>query len=299
MSIKTSRASGVAEIEIDAERCTRCGLCVKVCKGGPLYVSADCIAVDQSRGFGCIACGQCVAICPQACIQVDGRDLLPEDVVDLPSREQRAGHDALRALMLARRSVRDYEDRPVDRSVLEQIVEAATMAPMGIPPTDVGVLVLDTKEKVKSFRDDLLVALKGMKSLWMKIMFRMMAGKEGVEMYNSFIVPVIDEYVEKDAEGVDWFFYGAPAAMLFYTSPVGDAADAAIAATYAMLAAESLGLGSCMLGFPAPVLKFKKDLRRKFGLPAKMGPGIALVFGHPAVHYRRAFQRRLANVIWP
>ncbi|MCX5758642.1 MAG: nitroreductase family protein [Candidatus Hydrogenedentes bacterium] len=127
----------------------------------------------------------------------------------------------------------------------------------------------------------------------------MMAGKEGLELYKSFIVPVIDEYLDKDAEGMDWFFYDAPAAILFYTSPVGDAADAGIAATYAMLAAESLGLGTCMLGFPAPVLKFNKQLRLKYGLPAKMGPGIALIMGYPAVRYRRAFRRRLANVIWP
>ncbi|MCX5758643.1 MAG: nitroreductase family protein [Candidatus Hydrogenedentes bacterium] len=156
MSIKTSRASGVADVKIDRERCTKCGLCVRVCKGGPLYLLEGEIAVDQSRGFGCIACGQCVAVCPCECIQVDGRDMSPGDVLELPAKEQRAGHDTLRALMLARRSVRDYDDRPVDRAILEQIVEAATTAPMGIPPTDVAALVLDTKEKVKPFRNDLL-----------------------------------------------------------------------------------------------------------------------------------------------
>ena len=53
---------------------------------------------------------------------------------------------------------------------------------------------------------------------------------------------------EKRDKGEDWFTYHAPAAFLFHYGPMSGQADCHIAATYAMLAAESLGLGSCMLG---------------------------------------------------
>jgi len=43
-------------------------------------------------------------------------------------------------------------------------------------------------------------------------------------------------------------------------------ADAHISATYAMLAAESLGLGSCMIGSASPFLVRSKQLLQKYGL---------------------------------
>ena len=55
--------------------------------------------------------------------------------------------------------------------------------------------------------------------------------------------------MDQDRQGVDWFFYDAPLALYFYASPYADPADPLIPATYAMLAGESLGLGTCMLGF--------------------------------------------------
>jgi hypothetical protein len=63
-----------------------------------------------------------------------------------------------------------------------------------------------------------------------------------------------------------------------------------------MLAAESLGLGSCMLGFTGYAVKYSKKLRRKYKLPAKIQPGICVIFGYPAFNYQKALKRRFAEV---
>ena len=103
---------------------------------------------------------------------------------------------------------------------------------------------------------------------------------------------------EKWKQGVDWFFYGAPLAFLFYGGPFCDPADAHVAAAHAMLAAESLGLATCMLGLPVYFIKYSGELRKKYGLPKNIQNGVGLIAGYPAVQKRRALRRRLGYVTY-
>lgn len=299
MPVKTSRASEDGVVRIDQERCKLCGLCVRVCKEGPIRLGGGKLTVDYSRGLGCIACGHCAAVCPEGCITVEGRDLSAEDIIPLPPKESRASFDQLNALLLARRSVREFQDREVGEEEIEKILAAATTAPMGIPPSDVKVLVFKGRDKVRAFKDDMLVALKSMIRMFsgpMLFLLRPVLGKDACDMFRTFLVPLARDYIEKDRQGVDTFMYDAPLGMLFYGAPGSDATDPLIAATYATIAAESLGVGSCMLGFPAPLLKRNKKLLAKYGIPPKSAIGMMVIFGYPAVKFQRAIRRRFAEV---
>jgi ferredoxin len=299
MALNFGRTRESAAVRIDEQACTACGLCVKVCKGGSLHMEDGRVCVDQTRYLGCIGCGHCMSVCPHGCITVTGRDLSRADLIDLPAPDTRATYEQLEALMLARRSVREFQQREVAREVIDKIVAAASTAPMGIPPSEVNVLVLAGRAKVKEFRDDLLDAMRSVKWMFSRPVLgvlRPFIGQETYELYSSFVNPVLDGYLEKDRVGIDWFFYNAPLGLHFCSSPYADPADVFIAATYAMLAGEALGLGSCMLGFPGQILQHHKKLRAKYGFPAKTQTGMAVVFGYPAVRHSRALQRRFAQV---
>lgn len=84
--------------------------------------------------------------------------------------------------------------------------------------------------------------------------------------------------------------------MYFYTSPYSGPADAYIAATYAMLAAESLGLGTCMIGSIGPFLKGNKAMSVKYGIPPRSTMGLAMIFGYPKFRYSQALRRTFARV---
>ena len=60
MPLVTRRAKENAQVIIDHELCSLCGLCVNVCTG-PLHIENDQVQVDQSILFGCYGCGQCAA----------------------------------------------------------------------------------------------------------------------------------------------------------------------------------------------------------------------------------------------
>jgi len=300
MALKTGRADAVAQITIDYERCIECGLCVAVCKGAPLFLDdTGKVGIDQSLLFGCVGCGQCVAVCPEDCIAVEGRDLFPSDIIEMPPRASRAAYDELKALMIGRRSVRNFKDKEVEDTVIQRIIDAASTAPMGLPPSDVEVLVLQGREKVSQFAQDMVDLMQSQRWIFspvMRFLMRPFIGKEACESFENFIVPAIDAFVRKRNEGEDWLLYNAPVALYFHTSPYADPFDPVIGATYAMLAAEALGLGACMIGTPAQFMKYSKKLKRKYGIPLKNQQGITVILGYPAVQYRRAIQRRFADI---
>lgn len=134
MPVITSRAADNAVVTIDRDACSACGLCARVCKAGPLLFENGRVLVDVARGMGCVACGHCAAACPKGCITVTGRDLSAADVVPLPSRDLRATFDELHALLLSRRSTREFDPREVPQDAIDSIIATAATAPMGIPP---------------------------------------------------------------------------------------------------------------------------------------------------------------------
>jgi len=298
MPLVTRRAKENAEVIIDHELCSLCGLCVKVCSG-PLYIEDDRVQVDQSILFGCYGCGQCAAVCPQMCIVVEGREMSAKDLIDLPPREQRADYEQLYALLLSRRSIRAFKDREVEEEVIQKILDAVSTAPMGLPPSEVQVLVLQGFDRVREFAEDMVKVFQSSKWLFSPVVLgilRPFMGKEVYDFMKSFAAPLPDYFSENMAQGRDMLLYGAPLAMYFHASPTSDPVDFAVAGTYAMLAAESLGLGSCMIGTIGPYLKYKNPVGKKYGIPKENNQGIMIIFGYPKYKYARGIKRTLGGV---
>ena len=257
------------------------------------------IRIDHSRGFGCIACGQCMMVCPSDSIAVTGRKLDPGDVIDLPAPSIRATFDQVEALMLSRRSIRRFRKEPVPREAIDRVIAAAATAPMGIPPWEVGVSVFHGREKVRELAWDTADAYERLLKFFespVGALFRMVMKKPARRQFETFILPLGRDLVEGKKKGCDYVLYDAPAVLLFHASPYGDGADAFIACTYAMVAAEAMGLGTCMIGCVAPVLERRKDLMKKHGVPVGHIPKIVLILGYPAVHFRKAIRRPFLSV---
>lgn len=75
-----------AELGYHANRCTGCGLCVKVCKAGARSVNNGKILRDASL---CKECYACVDACPTGAAELYGKELSPEDAADIALKDKR------------------------------------------------------------------------------------------------------------------------------------------------------------------------------------------------------------------
>lgn len=299
MTVRHSIYCESGEVRIDSNACKQCGLCAEICLDEVLTIDDGKIRVHRDRPLGCIACGHCMMVCPERAIAVTGRGISPDDLIPLPAREKKAGADQLAALMQSRRSVRRFSKREVALELLDRIVEMAETAPMGIPPWDIGCVIVRGRKDVQQLAVEVIKGYEGFLKIfkpWLLTLMRPFIGKVKYDMFAHFVLPLAETYIRGHREGRDLVFYEAPALLIFHHSPYAEPADAVIACTYAMLAAESLGLGTTIIGGASPILQRNKALCRGLGVPAGNIPSLALILGHPATHFRRTIRRRFTSV---
>lgn len=132
--------------------------------------------------------------------------------------------------IIERRSIRSYEDRPVPDELLEQIVEAGRYAPSGSNMQDNHLFVIRGKEALEE-----LVSL-------VQAAFAEMECEEG--MY-----PAKKRAIESSRKGSYNFLYGAPVLVVVANrmdNPNAKANGSCVAENM-MVAAKSLGIGSCWI----------------------------------------------------
>ena len=301
MAIPTSRTKEKGQISLISEKCSGCGLCVSVCKDFSLVLKDNKVELSETSLFECTGCGHCMAICPENAILITGREISPDMLFKLPSRDNKSNYNQLLSLLESRRSIREFKNTTIESSVIQKILDAARTAPMGLPPSDVNVLILDNQKKVRQFAIDFCRYLEKMKwfvSSWFLAIMRPFWGKSTDEMFRMFVRPLFKVYIDRMKKGENVVTYDAPLAMYFYGSKWCDPADPLIAATYAMLAAESLELGSCMLGGIHPLIQMGRKaekFREKYQIKNKSREGIMIIFGYPSVKYTKGIKRTFAS----
>ena len=254
-------------IHINLEKCFGCGHCAEIC---PIAVKMlnNKPVFSEDKGFGCVGCGQCAMVCVAGCITVKSKIVDSDrDLFVLPPKSECATYQGLYDLMLRRRSVRNYSNQEVNREMLENIIDAAKTAPIAAAASgsDVNVLVIHGKEKTKEFAFDCIGVLEKFSflfsdRLWsfVKRLLGENAEKTDLGFFRYMVKYAIKSKYEKN---LDCVLYGAPVAIVFYGRKGSMSSNVPIACTYAMLAAESLGLHTCMIESMSPIIKSSKKIR--------------------------------------
>jgi nitroreductase len=169
----------------------------------------------------------------------------------------------------ARRSVRNFTDDRLPNEVIGEILRAGTYAPSATNQQPWRFVVIRNRELIKRYG-------QRAKQLWL-------------EQYEKTCDPRLESLVRiMSRPGMD-IFYGAPVLVLVFSAPdtLHGEIDCALAAENMMLAARSLGIGSCWIGLAAP-LGSDREFRNEIGVPEKYMLAAQLIFGYPAKENIRA-----------
>ena len=255
--------------------------------------------MHPQRADLCIRCGHCAAICPQEAIQVEG---YPPEAF---SRRQEVALDneALLALLAQRRACRLYKQEPVPRPLLDTVAAAVATAPMAEPDGVVGVIILDRPEVLRQLSHMLVDTYGALEAAinhpLKRLVVRAKVGKRQFATLNNFLMPAMGWYLRWLREGQEnALIRDAPALMLFHAPADGPdpEANCMVAAAFATVMAESLGLGSCINGIVPPICRRNPELRALLDMPAGREVYASLTLGSPRYRFRRTLHRPLAEV---
>ena len=261
-------------ISIDTSRCVGCGKCVDDCISSCL-VLREGKAVYRKR---CIKCGHCVAICPKRAVSIPTYDMSDVEEYD-PAQFDLDPKKLLRTIKF-RRSIRDFQQRPVEAVKIKDIINAGRCSPSASNRQEFHFYVI--QENIREFK----------RIVW-DLLEKQLAGK--VNMPREMLRPVSRFYdmKQKNAEH-DYLFRNAPVILFVECNAE---LDAGVAAQNMELTAVANGLGVMYDQYLSFVTKINRDALQFLGARGDKFL-VAMLVGYPNVRFVRTAPRKNTNITW-
>ena len=290
---------GIANNSINKDLCKKCKLCIEICPCKVIGINGD-VHFIHDREHICLKCGQCMAVCKTQAVTISGMDY-ERDFRELPNVVLH--YNEFTDLISTRRSVRNFKDNPVPDEMLHQVLESVSYAPFGAAPEKMKVTVVNNREKIEQALPHISDFLENIVK-WIEnpIASFMIKRKEDKETYNTMknhLYPIAKQGNYKLEFG-DRITRNAPALIIFHAEKGAESHthNSMIYATYAMLAAHSLGLGATMNGIVPAAINQNKKVRQLFKIPEDNVAITSLIIGFPRYNYQRVIYRQKHKVNW-
>jgi nitroreductase/NAD-dependent dihydropyrimidine dehydrogenase PreA subunit len=285
-------------LTIDPKLCKKDGLCVRICQNVFEQDGKGSVPLVAHEQF-CNGCGHCVMVCPAGAIR--HADFSAEKIHPVRN-EIIPAYEAVREMIVTRRSVRTFQDKPVGEEVIERVVEGARFAPTAKNSQSTEFIVVQDNRLLRAVASATAQWLgklaKRLKNpLWRRLyMLHENVAADGIARY----IGLFDLVAEKMAKGTDRILFEAPVLLLFHADKTIRLADvnANLAVQNATLIASSLGLGSFYTGYVVLACRQEKTIPRLLGLPPKHEVYGGMAFGYPKIGFPRWVERNPAKIKW-
>jgi nitroreductase/NAD-dependent dihydropyrimidine dehydrogenase PreA subunit len=270
-------------LSVDQEKCKRDGICAEICPAGIIEIEGKKAFPKLIEGGEalCIRCGHCVAVCPAGAMsheRMSSGECPPVREEWLLTPEQ------VEHFLRLRRSIRVYKHRPVEKDVLESIINVARFAPSGHNRQPVQWTVVYDSDEVQR--------LTGLVVDWMRHLI-----EEGSPLASAMNMEGV---VAGWEAGFDPICRKAPHLIVANANKDDTTAPIActIALTYLEIAALSYGLGTCWAGYFNAAATFWPPLHDAMALSEGHVCLGSMMIGYPKFNFKRLPLRNVANVTW-
>jgi len=186
-----------------------------------------------------------------------------------------------------RRSIRSYKNKKIPKKLIEDIIEAGRFAPSAHNSQQCRFIIINNKKTIKKCSEHI--------KRWFKVRLPL---KPIISLFNKKLLKTIEGAEKRVFNDKDLFFYDAPLLILICAKDNSWAPkDASCAAQNMMLAARSLNIGSCWIGYADHVLNKSRPLLDELGVPKDLMIHSTLVFGYPESFPKGVVPRKKDNVI--
>lgn len=265
-------------LEIDESKCKKDGFCVGECPATIIRLAEGNGYPDMIPGGEnmCLVCGHCVAVCPHGALS---HKRIPIEDSPTIKKELRINEEQAVQFLRSRRSIRFYQDKPVEREKIQRLIEVARYAPTGGNSQFVEWLVLTDKSKINK--------IAGLTVDWFR---QLLKDDPHVAAANPYLPLLVTAW---DA-GYDSVLRDAPV-LVVASAPreaMNGLVDVTLALSYLDLLAPTMGLGTCWAGLLQGALLSSPSLKNALGIPKQHTHHYAMMLGYPKVKYYRLPERK-------
>jgi nitroreductase len=207
-------------------------------------------------------------------------------------------------LMRSRRSCRNYLPEPVPRDMLADLTRIGATAPSGTNSQRWTFTILPDRAAVVRAGAAVGGFFRRLNARaanpWLRNGLALLGRRELAEYYRTYFASVGEALRLWDETGRDLLFHGASAALAVGSLPGAScpAEDALLATQNMLLAAHSMGLGSCLIGFAVEAARRDPAVPRAMGLPAGEVLHAVIALGWPDERWTRVAGRRMPLIRW-
>lgn len=247
------------------DKCSSCGLCVNEC---PMHS----ISIYQNKAKivgSCISCGHCYSICPMNAVE--------SSFTEVPS-------SPLSEFIYARKSIRQYKDKPIDKRIIEKIISRSSAYPSAMNQKATEVTVITNKGLLDEIKLDVMNNLKSKYKLLDYPFISLLAQfilksnyKRAIRYKDLFDSMNIDN---------DLITFKAPCLVFIHgeKNKICIDEDSHYVSYNMILTGLEEGLGSCFMGFIKGFLS--KKIKDKI-IPSNHKIYSVFTLGYPDVEFRR------------